>query len=177
MLSFAMSTTYTFVKSRFPTPIGTMLVVTDEREKLRALDWEEYEPRMHTLLRRHYGANGFSLLDGETPLGVRRALEAYFEGDLGALDALAVETGGPEFQRSVWAALRRIPAGETLSYGELAAKIARPSAVRAVGAANGANPVGVVVPCHRVIGANASLTGYAGGIERKRWLLSHEGVT
>ncbi len=80
-------------------------------------------------------------------------------------------------QRSVWAALRAIPAGETRSYGALAAEIERPAAVRAVGLANGANPVGVVVPCHRVIGANASLTGYAGGIERKRWLLSHEGVS
>jgi O-6-methylguanine DNA methyltransferase len=108
---------------------------------------------------------------------VQRSLEAYFDGDLGAIDTLPVETGGTELQRSVWAALRAIPAGETRSYGALAAQIARPTAARAVGHANGANPVGVVVPCHRVIGADGSLTGYAGGIERKRWLLAHEGVS
>ena len=176
MLSRVMATPNTFVKSRIPTLIGTMLVVTDERERLRALDWEDYEARMLRLLRVHYGPRAIVLVDGETPLSVRRPLEAYFEGELGAIESLSVETGGTEFQRAVWAALRAIPAGETRSYGQLAAKIARPSAVRAVGAANGANPVGVVVPCHRVIGADASLTGYAGGIERKRWLLSHEGA-
>jgi len=172
-----MSTPHTFVKARLPTPIGPMLVVTDERDQLRALDWEEYEARMHRLLRLHYGARGVTLTDGKAPLAVRGPLEAYFDGELGAIEPVVVETGGTEFQRSVWAALRGIPAGETLSYGALAAKIARPTAVRAVGLANGANPVGVVVPCHRVIGANASLTGYAGGVERKRWLLSHEGVS
>ncbi len=176
MLSLVMATPDTFVKSRLPTPIGTMLLLTDERERLRALDWEDHEARMLRLLRAHSGLRGVVLVDGETPLSVRRPLEAYFAGELGAIESLSVETGGTEFQRAVWAALRAIPAGETLSYGQLAARIARPSAGRAVGAANGANPVGVVVPCHRVIGADASLTGYAGGIERKRWLLSHEGA-
>lgn len=154
-----------------------MLVVTDERDQLRAIDWVDCEERMHRLLRLHYGTGGVVLHDGPVPRSVKGPLEAYFAGDLGAIDTLRVETGGTEFQRSVWAALRAIPAGETLSYGAVAAKIARPTAVRAVGHANGANPVGVVVPCHRVIGANASLTGYAGGIDRKRWLLSHEGVS
>ena len=83
---------------------------------------------------------------------------------------------GTPFQRAVWAALRRIPAGETLSYGQLAAQIGKPKAVRAVGLANGSNPVGVVVPCHRVIGADGSLTGYGGGLPRKLWLLEHEGA-
>ena len=82
----------------------------------------------------------------------------------------------PPFQREVWAALRAIPVGATTSYGRLAAAIGRPKAVRAVGLANGSNPIGIVVPCHRVIGADASLTGYGGGLERKRWLLEHEGV-
>jgi methylated-DNA-[protein]-cysteine S-methyltransferase len=168
---------HTFVKARVPTPIGVMLVITDERDRLRAVDWEEYEARMERLLRLHYGADGYSVREGEAPRAVRSALEGYFEGDLGAIEPLVVETGGTELQRAVWAALRAIPAGETLSYGALAAKIGRPRAVRAVGSANGANPVGVVVPCHRVIGADASLTGYAGGIERKRWLLAHEGVS
>jgi methylated-DNA-[protein]-cysteine S-methyltransferase len=99
---------------------------------------------------------------------------AYFDGDVRALDALPVKTQGTAFQSEVWAALRAIPVGQTRSYGQLAAAIGRPSAVRAVGLANGSNPVGVIVPCHRVIGANGTLTGYAGGLERKRWLLAHE---
>jgi methylated-DNA-[protein]-cysteine S-methyltransferase len=91
-----------------------------------------------------------------------------------AIDAVDVRTGGTDFQRRVWAALRRIPAGTTTSYGRLAAAIGSPSACRAVGLANGANPIGIVVPCHRVIGADKTLTGYGGGIDRKRWLLDHE---
>jgi O-6-methylguanine DNA methyltransferase len=90
------------------------------------------------------------------------------------LDFVAVKTGGTPFQRMVWSALREIPAGAPTSYGELAKSIGRASAVRAVGLANGANPIGIVVPCHRVIGANGSLTGYGGGLERKQWLLAHE---
>jgi methylated-DNA-[protein]-cysteine S-methyltransferase len=106
------------------------------------------------------------------PIG--SALAAYFGGDLGALGAVAVDPDGTPFQRRVWAALRTIPAGETRSYGELARRIGHPSASRAVGAANGANPIWVVVPCHRVIGASGALTGYAGGLDVKRWLLAHE---
>jgi methylated-DNA-[protein]-cysteine S-methyltransferase len=101
-------------------------------------------------------------------------LAAYMDGELAALDSLAVSTGGTTFQKQVWRALREIPTGTTTSYGELAKRIGRPSAVRAVGLANGANPIGIVVPCHRVIGANGSLTGYAGGLQRKRWLIAHE---
>src|SRR5690606_5527006 len=97
-----------------------------------------------------------------------------FEGDISALDALPVVTGGTEFQRRVWAALRQIPAATTISYGQLAARIGAPAASRAVGLANGANPVPIVVPCHRVIGANGKLTGFGGGLPRKQWLLSHE---
>ena len=107
---------------------------------------------------------------------MRRAVEAYFAGDVRALDGVAVKTGGTAFQRTVWAALRAIPPGETRSYGQLAAAIGSPKAVRAAGLANGQNPVAVIVPCHRVIGSNGTLTGYAGGLERKRWLLKHEGV-
>jgi methylated-DNA-[protein]-cysteine S-methyltransferase len=168
---------HVFVLDRLATPIGTMLVVTDDQGCLRALEWEDHEARMHRLLRLHYGTDGVVLAPGRAPSAVRSALEAYFSGDLSAIEPLSVETGGTPFQRAVWAALRAIPVGETLSYGALAKKIARPAAVRAVGLANGANPVGVVVPCHRVIGKDATLTGYAGGIERKRWLLTHEGVS
>lgn len=107
---------------------------------------------------------------------VRGLLSRYFAGDCDAFDAIAVELNGTAFQKKVWQALRRIPAGSTTSYAELARRIGEPAAVRAVGAANGANPVALVVPCHRVIGSDGSLTGYGGGLERKRWLLVHEGV-
>lgn len=157
---------------RIATPLGEVLVVTDGAGAVRALDFADYEERMHRLLARHYG--GYALTEGRAPEGVRTAVAAYFGGDAMALDGLKVATGGTDFQREVWAALRAIPAGETRSYGQLAAAIGRPKAVRAAGLANGQNPIAVVVPCHRVIGANGTLTGYAGGIERKRWLLDHE---
>lgn len=159
---------------RLASPIGTTLLVTNESGVLRALDFEDYEPRMRRLLRLHYGTA--TPVSGRAPDAVRDALGAYFAGDLSAIDSIVVATAGTAFQRQVWAALRRIPAGRTLSYGALATQIDRPKAVRAVGLANGANPIGIVVPCHRVIGADASLTGYGGGIVRKRWLLEHEGV-
>ncbi len=160
------------VLDRVETPVGTVLIVTDADGAVRAFDFADYEARMMRLLTRHYGP--VVLSDGAAPAAVRQAVAAYFAGDVRALDGLTVRTGGTVFQREVWAALRAIPAGETRSYGQLAAAIGRPSAVRAVGLANGANPVGVIVPCHRVVGANGTLTGYAGGLERKRWLLAHE---
>lgn len=101
-------------------------------------------------------------------------LGAYFAGDLATLLGVEIDLAGTPFQRRVWSALREIPPGETASYAELARRIGAPSAVRAVGAANGANPLWLVVPCHRAIGSDGSLTGYAGGVERKRWLLAHE---
>jgi methylated-DNA-[protein]-cysteine S-methyltransferase len=104
------------------------------------------------------------------------ALTAYFAGDLGAIDALEVAAEGTPFQRRVWGELRRIPCGSTVSYGHIARAIGSPAAVRAVGAANGKNPIAIVVPCHRVVGASGTLTGYGGGLDRKRWLLEHEGV-
>lgn len=162
----------TLTLSRFAYPIGEILLVTDADGAVRALDFADYEPRMRRLLVRHYGTDATT--SGETPAAVREALERYFNGDLVALDTLEVRTGGTAFQRAVWAALRTIPVGDTLSYRGLAERIGKPSAMRAVGLANGANPVGIIVPCHRVIGANGALTGYAGGIERKRWLLAHE---
>lgn len=162
----------TLTLDRIASPVGEVLVVTDADGVVRALDFHDYEPRLRRLLRRHYGE--VVLMDGRAPEAVRRAVEAWFGGDLTAFDAVPVKTGGTEFQRAVWKALRDIPAGETRTYGQLAAAIGSPKAVRAVGLANGANPVGVIVPCHRVIGANGTLTGYAGGLERKRWLLAHE---
>jgi len=101
----------------------------------------------------------------------------YFKGDIGAIDRLPVDDAvGTPFQKSVWRALRKIKSGKTISYAELARRIGKPKAVRAAGLANGQNPISIVVPCHRVIGSDGSLTGYGGGLERKEWLLRHEGV-
>ncbi|MCP3139809.1 methylated-DNA--[protein]-cysteine S-methyltransferase [Pyxidicoccus xibeiensis] len=159
---------------RTDTPIGELVIVADREGRLRAVDWTDYESRLQRLLRLHYGEHGFALEPARNPGGLTKVMAAYFEGDLGVISRLPVETGGTPFQRTVWAALRDIPCGATVSYSELAKRIDRPAAVRAVGLANGANPVGIVVPCHRVVGANGSLTGYGGGLERKRWLLAHE---
>ena len=158
--------------AEYPSPVGVIRLVSDADGLLRALDFEGYDARMHTLLRRHYA--DYALDPGPAPVEVTQALDAYFAGDLSAIEGVKTATGGAEFQRDVWAALRTIPAGETLSYGALAARIGRPRASRAVGAANGANPIALIVPCHRVIGASGSLTGFGGGLERKAWLLEHE---
>jgi methylated-DNA-[protein]-cysteine S-methyltransferase len=163
---------------RLPSPSGTIVAVFDEDLRLRTLDWTDYEDRRHRLMERYYGpeGQGYSIRQRALPNAIRDPLNAYFAGQLCALDGIAVYTGGTDFQREVWRALRTIPAGHTLSYSGLAEKLGRPKAVRAVGLANGANPIAIVVPCHRVIGANGSLTGYGGGLARKQWLLAHEGV-
>lgn len=164
----------TLTLDRIASPVGEVLLVTDADGAARALDFADHEARMTRLLARH--GPGAVVVEGRAAETVRWAVEAWFGGDLSALDGLAVRTRGTVFQRKVWAALRGIPAGETRSYGQLAAAIGAPKAVRATGLANGQNPVALIVPCHRVIGANGTLTGYAGGLERKRWLLRHEGV-
>ncbi len=156
------------------TPIGTLVVITDERGDLRAIDWTDYEDRMRRLLIRHYGSDRMTLTPALQLSPSALSIAAYFEGDLSAIESLSTATGGTPFQKRIWQALREIPAGQTISYGQLARRIGQPAAVRAVGLANGANPIGIVVPCHRVIGANGSLTGYGGGLDRKRWLLNHE---
>ncbi len=156
----------------YAAPVGTLLLVTDSDGRLRALDFEDFEERMQRLLARHYGS--FALTPGPAPAAITAALDRYFAGEIGALADVPVATGGTDFQKSVWAALRTIPAGRTQGYGALAASLGKPGAARAVGLANGLNPIGIVVPCHRVIGANGTLTGYAGGVARKQWLLEHE---
>ena len=171
-----MTHTLTFQLARIVTPIGTMLIAIDDQERLRVLDWDSHAERMQRLLDLYYGKGAARLAEGPDRGPVADKLKAYFEGDIAAIEDIATKTAGTPFQREVWAALREIPAGDTWSYGRLAAHIGRPAAVRAVGLANGANPVGVVVPCHRVIGADGSLTGYGGGLERKKWLLEHEGA-
>jgi methylated-DNA-[protein]-cysteine S-methyltransferase len=131
---------------------------------------------MWRLLRLQYGSE-IELGEGSAPKSIRDPLNAYFAGDFSALDRIEIEMGGTPFQRKLWRALRRIAPGTTSTYGALAAQIETPKAIRAVGAANGANPISIVLPCHRVIGSDQRLTGYGGGLDRKRWLLTHEGAT
>jgi methylated-DNA-[protein]-cysteine S-methyltransferase len=159
---------------RLPSPLGTLLVVWDREDRVRALDFEDYEPRFRRLLKRHYGAAAERPTPGRAPAKLADRLAAYFDGTTSAVDEIPVATAGTPFQRAIWNALRDIPSGSTTTYGRLAARIGRPNACRAVGAANGANPVVIVIPCHRVIGSDDRLTGYGGGMERKRWLLAHE---
>jgi methylated-DNA-[protein]-cysteine S-methyltransferase len=163
-----------FGVDRLPTPIGIALLVTDAEGVLRALDWEDHEARMMQLLRLQYGA--VELTPARAPRELRQALTGYFKGDLDRIDAIAWRVAGTPFQQKVWNALPKVRAGTTMSYGALAAKLKMPKAVRAVGHANGSNPISVVLPCHRLIGANGALVKYGGGLERKRWLLQHEGV-
>lgn len=149
-----------WVRRTFPSPLGPLSAWWDSRALKRLLfdAPPSDEPEA-----------------SDDPLGLGPALSAYFAGELHALDALPVAPEGPDFQQRVWTALREIEVGSTRSYGELAARLGLgPAAARAVGAACGANPIGVVIPCHRVVGAKGDLTGYAGGLERKRWLLLHE---
>jgi len=163
-----------FLTDQLETPIGTMRIVCDDAGKLRATDWSNHEDRFQRLLRIHYGDAADRIQKTRDPFGLTSAMKRYFEGDIPAIDDLPTATNGTEFQCDVWSELRRIPPGTTISYGQLAERIGRPKAVRAVGLANGSNPVGIVVPCHRVIGSNGKLTGYGGGLPRKEWLLRHE---
>jgi len=159
------------------TPLGRLTWVVDEQGRLRAAGFADGHPRMERALRAFSVEPLVTLVSRSETRDANDAFESYFSGDLAAIDRLPVFAEGSEFQRRVWGALREIPAGETRSYGELARRIRNPKAVRAVGLANGANPIAIVVPCHRVIGADGSLTGYGGGLERKRWLLAHEGLS
>jgi methylated-DNA-[protein]-cysteine S-methyltransferase len=162
---------------RVKTPIGALLIVCDDDGKLRAAEFHDHEDRMHRSLRLSCAAHGgYALRKALAPASVRDPIEAYFGGELGAIDRIEVATGGTPFQQKVWRALRKITPGKTSTYGTLAHRIGADKAMRAVGAANGANPVSVIVPCHRLIGADGSLIRYGGGLERKRWLLQHEGV-
>jgi methylated-DNA-[protein]-cysteine S-methyltransferase len=158
---------------RIPSPIGMMVLISDGNS-LCSLDFADFEVRMLRLLHNRYPS--FELVETINPLGFSTKIRAYLGGDFTSLDHIPVNIGGTEFQQQVWQMLQTIPFGTTISYGELATKIGKPTAARAVGMANSLNPVAIVVPCHRVIGAKAKLTGYAGGLDRKQWLLQHEGV-
>lgn len=152
--------------------IGPIHMVADGG-RLLAMEFGDCEHRLMPMLRARFGVE--PMLE---PVGdmneIASAIRAYFEGDLTAIDDIEVDGGGTDFQRHAWKALRAIPAGETRTYGEMAAALGRPNAARAIGMANALNPISLVVPCHRLVGSNGALTGYGGGIGRKRWLLEHE---
>ncbi|MGR9091787.1 MAG: methylated-DNA--[protein]-cysteine S-methyltransferase [Gammaproteobacteria bacterium] len=151
--------------------IGRVVIVTTATHVV-AVDFADSDERLQEILADRYG--DVEQRRADDPLGVASRLRAYFAGDFDALEAIPVDPQGSEFQQSVWRELRRIPVGQTISYGQLATRLGQPTASRAVGMANSKNPVGIVIPCHRVIGADGQLTGYAGGVERKQWLLDHE---
>lgn len=156
-----------------PSPLGNLFAVTDEKS-LCALYFEQREARYLEWIRVQYG--DVDLRRERERLGVRERLERYFAGDFSAFDGMALDPKGSDFQKSVWTALLAIPAGTTTTYGAVAQQLGSAKLARAVGLANGSNPIPVIVPCHRVIGTNGKLTGYGGGLPRKTWLLRHEGV-
>lgn len=163
------------LRDELDTPLGKLVLIGEEDGGLRLVGWIEEHERVAPALRAYASDPRYDLRRTSNPGGASEALGRYFEGELAALDRLAVANNiGTPFQRKVWRALRAIACGSTLSYSALARRIRSPNAVRAVGLANGANPVGIIVPCHRVIGASGALTGYGGGLHRKRWLLAHE---
>jgi methylated-DNA-[protein]-cysteine S-methyltransferase len=156
---------------RVESPVGP-LTIAAHGHSVCILHFGARERAVYAVVKKWYP--GEAIARDPDPAGAVSALRAYFDGDLTALDGVGVELNGTPFQRRVWEALRTVRAGTTASYSEIARRIGAAAAVRAVGAANGANPVAIIVPCHRIIGANGSLTGYGGGLERKQWLLRHE---
>jgi methylated-DNA-[protein]-cysteine S-methyltransferase len=168
-----MSEPLTLFTAELSSPIGPLALAATPA----GLCWVGFDAdrvRMRAELERRFGPVVFETQPD--PARAASALRRYFDGNVRAIEAIPVDIGGTLFQQQVWTTLRRIPVGQTWSYAEMAVAVGRPTATRAVGAANGANPVGVVLPCHRVIGSNGSLTGYGGGLPRKVWLLRHEGA-
>jgi methylated-DNA-[protein]-cysteine S-methyltransferase len=156
-----------------PSPLGKLLLATTYAGELCALDFEEFEGRFATLLEKRFG----NIVTDEGSVDhVRRRISAYFGGELEALQDIPVHTRGTVFQEQVWTALRSVKPGHTLSYSDLAESLGKPDTTRAVGAANGSNPIAIAIPCHRIVGADGRLTGYAGSLWRKQWLLEHEGA-
>jgi methylated-DNA-[protein]-cysteine S-methyltransferase len=148
---------------QFDSPVGRLCLAVNEQGVIRQLTWTRDSLPAPERVKAV-----------QNPFGLRTRLESYFQGNVSLLDELEAEGHGTEFQRRVWSALRAIPVGTTSTYKRIAVDLGKPTAMRAVGGANHVNPIGIVVPCHRVIGHDGSLTGYAGGLERKAWLLAHE---
>ena len=154
------------------TGLGTVLLVSDDDDALRALQFDDCPKRLCTKLAERFP--GYRLEGREAVSENAARVRAYAAGDVRAFDGALLRPNGTPFQNRVWSELCRIPAGTTSTYGAVAAAVGRRGAARAVGAANHLNPIAIAIPCHRVIGSNGSLTGYAGGVERKRRLLEHE---
>ncbi|MBI1798134.1 MAG: methylated-DNA--[protein]-cysteine S-methyltransferase [Candidatus Eisenbacteria bacterium] len=165
--------TVTLETATFDTPLGSLTVFA-RSGALCAVGFTARRAEMIEALTKRFGP--LDLREAADPAGAASALRAYAAGRLDALDTVQLDAGGTAFQRSVWNALRAIPAGTVTTYAEIARAIGHPTAVRAAGAANGANPIAIVVPCHRVIGSDGSLHGYAGGLDLKRRLIEHERV-
>jgi methylated-DNA-[protein]-cysteine S-methyltransferase len=159
----------------YETPVGPVQVIVDEAGVVRGLDFTSESPRLARLMDRMYP--GVAQRSGTAPAAVTAALDGYFEGRLDSLGQIVHRTRGTRFQERVWETLCDIPAGSTCAYLGISRRIGAPGASRAVGLANGANPVALFIPCHRVIGRSGALTGYAGGLDRKAWLLAHEGAS
>lgn len=155
-------------------PLGTIMLVVDDGAICGLEFADQGANRLYPFLERRYGA--FVLEPVTDPDGFSSAIQAYFGGDLAVINALPIHVEGTAFQCRVWAALRTITVGSVLSYGALAAQLGAPLAARAVGAANGQNPISIIVPCHRLVGADRRLVNYGGGLNRKAWLLRHEGA-
>ncbi len=155
-----------------PTPIGALVIAADAADRVHAAAFAEYADHLRTRLLRD--APDLVLLPGAGPSAAGAALGRYFAGMLDALHDIAIAPAGTPGQQAVWAAVRAIPAGATCTYGALARALGRPNGARGVGAANAANPLAILVPCHRLVGQDGSLKGYAWGLERKAWLLAHE---
>ena len=153
------------------TPVGPMVALWGE-PGLLALTWADRQEAARPHLTRHLGEIPTRMVERMPEL--EDPLRAYLAGEIDALRAIPVAPAGTAFQQTVWEALREIPAGDTWSYGQLAQHIGRPKAFRAVAQANGANPIPLVIPCHRVIAAQGRLGGFSSGLDRKRWLLHHE---
>lgn len=161
------------LSDRIETPVGPMVLMARDGVLL-LLEFEDMTDRVEREMKARFGLSEH--LQTDDPFGLSSRVRAYFNGELSAIEGIETDGGGTEFQRRVWNELKRIPCGTTISYGELSRRLGDPKATRAVGLANGRNPISIVVPCHRVIGADGSMTGYGGGIVRKKWLLAHEGI-
>jgi methylated-DNA-[protein]-cysteine S-methyltransferase len=168
-----MPTMHCFLTERIETPIGPMVLVAHDGV-IVLLEFEDATSRIARQIKARFGA--VELQAATNPFGITDRIKAYFAGDVQAIDGLLTDGGGSTFEQRVWAELKKIPAGTTQSYGQIARQLGGIQHSRAVGTANGRNPIAIVVPCHRVIGADGSMTGYGGGIKRKEWLLRHEGA-
>ncbi len=162
-----------FIRQTIASPIGDLTLIA-RNGLLCMAEFADCEHRMDRWLRKRLAKERSEMAMGKVPLPIARAFSGYFEGDIAVLGEIEVEFFGTDFQNGVWSALRRIPPGRTIAYGAFAEYLGRPQAARAVGHANGANPLSIIVPCHRLVGADGALTNYGGGLWRKHWLLDHE---